>query len=84
MKVRRYLGSATVRGLAAAGLTLVSLPALAQEAAAPAVNSGDTAWLLTSTALVMLMTRRAWRCSTGLVRQQNYLSTPCTASSCWA
>jgi Amt family ammonium transporter len=34
---------------------LFSSPALAQEAA-PALDSGDTAWILTSTALVLLMT----------------------------
>ena len=34
---------------------LFSSPALAQEAA-PALDSGDTAWMLTSTALVLLMT----------------------------
>ena len=30
--------------------------ALAQEAAKPALDSGDTAWMLTSTALVLFMT----------------------------
>ena len=34
---------------------LVTSPALAQDAA-PALDSGDTAWMLTSTALVLLMT----------------------------
>ncbi len=44
--------------LALAGLGFMD-PVLAQEAAeaaAPAIDSGDTAWMLTSTALVLLMT----------------------------
>ena len=36
-------------------LLLITTPALAQEAA-PALDSGDTAWMLTATALVLLMT----------------------------
>ena len=36
-----------------APLLLLATPALAQE---PTLNSGDTAWLLTSAALVLLMT----------------------------
>ncbi len=35
---------------------LLSTLALAEEAAAPVLNSGDTAWMMVSTALVMLMT----------------------------
>jgi Amt family ammonium transporter len=74
-------------GLALAG----ALPALAQEAtetvaaavaatpvaavAAPAVNSGDTAWVLVSTALVMLMTIPGLAFFYGgLVRKKNVLS----------
>jgi hypothetical protein len=36
----------------------------ADEVAAPVLNSGDTAWMLTATALVLFMTIPAWRCST--------------------
>ena len=44
-----------VGGMAAA--MLAAWPAWAQDAAAaPALNSGDTAWMLTSTALVLMMT----------------------------
>lgn len=74
-------------GLALAG----ALPALAQEAtetvataaaatpvaaaAAPVVNSGDTAWVLVSTALVMLMTIPGLAFFYGgLVRKKNVLS----------
>ena len=39
-----------------AGL-LVAVPALAQaQSPAPAIDSGNTAWMLTATALVLLMT----------------------------
>jgi Amt family ammonium transporter len=46
------------RGLAALATTGLCLPglALAEEAASPTLNSGDTAWMLTSTALVLFMT----------------------------
>lgn len=47
----------TPAGLTAlVGLLLMALPAFAQEAAAPKLDSGDTAWMLTSTALVLMMT----------------------------
>ena len=47
-----------------------------EEVAAPAVNSGDTAWLLTSTALVMMMTAPGLALFYGgLVNQRNVLST---------
>jgi Amt family ammonium transporter len=45
-------------------------------AAAPALNSGDSAWVLTSTALVLLMTLPALALFYGgLVRKKNMLST---------
>ncbi len=60
-------------------LILAALPigsAFAQDAAAPAVlNSGDTAWLLTSTALVMLMTPGLAFFYAGMVRKKDVLST---------
>ena len=43
--------------------------------AAGAINSGDTAWVLTSTALVMLMTPGLALFYGGLVRRKNVLST---------
>ena len=59
-------------------LTLFSLPALAQGAAAvaaPKVDSGDTAWLIVATALVMLMTIPGLALFYGgLVRRKNILS----------
>lgn len=50
--------------------------ALAQDAAAPAINAGDTAWLLVATALVMMMTAPGLALFYGgLVQQRNVLST---------
>lgn len=64
-------------GLAAplgALLCAVGTPALAQEAA-PTINSGDTAWILTATALVLFMTLPGLALFYGgLVRAKNYLS----------
>ena len=45
---------------AAAGLVaLGALPALASDG----LDTGDTAWIMSATALVLFMTCRAWRCS---------------------
>ncbi len=66
-----------ITGLMGTGMTLAgALPALAEEAAATsAVNSGDTAWVLVSTALVMLMTIPGLAFFYGgLVRKKNVLS----------
>jgi Amt family ammonium transporter len=54
-----------------------ALPALAQAAAAPAtLNSGDTAWMLTSTVLVLLMTIPGLALFYGgMVRKKNVLAT---------
>jgi Amt family ammonium transporter len=72
--------------LGAAGLLLMmAVPALAQEAAAPAaeaapappaIDHGDTAWMLTSTALVLLMTIPGLALFYGgMVRKKNVLAT---------
>jgi len=46
------------------------------EPAAPVINSGDTAWILTSSALVLLMTVPALALFYGgMVRKKNILST---------
>ncbi len=52
------------------------LPSLAQDAApAPTLNSGDTAWMLTSTALVLMMTVPGLALFYGgMVRKKNVLS----------
>ena len=56
---RKWLPLASVVGAALLG---ISPEAWADEA--PKIDTGDTAWMLTSTALVLLMTIPAWRCST--------------------
>ena len=61
-----------------AGLSVLLSPAaaLAQEPAAPKLDTGDTAWVLTSTALVLFMTLPDLaRFYAGLVRAKNALST---------
>jgi ammonium transporter, Amt family len=78
--------------LAALALTGGSGAALAQEAAVePALDSGDTAWMLTSTVLVLMMTVPGvalFYC--GMVRKKNVLSatmqvfaTCCLATVVW-
>ena len=53
-----------------------ALPAAAQAAAAPAINAGDTAWMLTSSALVLLMTSPGLGLFYGgMVRKKNVLAT---------
>ncbi|HZW46588.1 MAG TPA: ammonia channel protein, partial [Microvirga sp.] len=78
MKFRHLLLPAL--GALALGLAAVE-PALAQDAAAPAadaaptVNKGDTAWMLVSTILVILMTIPGLALFYGgLVRTKNMLS----------
>jgi Amt family ammonium transporter len=62
-------------GLAAASL-LAGLPAVTLAAdGTPAVDTGDTAWLLMSTALVMVMLPGLALFYGGLVRRKNVLST---------
>jgi Amt family ammonium transporter len=49
--------------------------ALAAESGAPVLNSGDTAWMLTSTALVLFMTIPGLALFYGgMVRSKNMLS----------
>ena len=64
-----------IHGLTAAGV-LLGLPgtALAAEGA-PAVDTGDTAWVLMSAALVMLMTPGLAFFYGGMVRSKNVLTT---------
>src|SRR3990172_2871385 len=68
--IRHLPDRAAVLVLTLPGLTL---PAAAQEAA---LDSGDTAWMLTSTAIVLLMTIPGLALFYGgLVRKKNVLST---------
>jgi ammonium transporter, Amt family len=57
-------------------LLLVALPALAEDAGPPKIDSGDTAWMLSSTALVLLMTVPGLALFYGgMVRKKNILAT---------
>jgi Amt family ammonium transporter len=68
--IRHIPGRAAVLALALPGLTI---PAAAQEAT---LDTGDTAWMLTSTAIVLLMTIPGLALFYGgLVRKKNVLST---------
>jgi ammonium transporter, Amt family len=64
------------RGLIA-GLVLAAIPgiAAAAEGDAPVADSGDTAWMLAATALVMIMLPGLALFYGGLVRRKNVLST---------
>ena len=78
MRISRVLALAALIGAAAAS------PALAQ-APAPAAQGGDVAWLLTATALVLLMTLPGLALFyAGLVRLKNVLSVMahCVAIAC--
>jgi len=63
---------ATVAGLVE---TSRAAPALAGAQADPVVNAGDTAWMLTSAALVLLMTPALAFFYAGMVRRKNVLNT---------
>ncbi|KJV08253.1 hypothetical protein VZ95_18985, partial [Elstera litoralis] len=65
------------RGLATlAAVALAAAPALAQDAAKVEINSGDTAWMLVSTLLVLMMTIPGVALFYGgMVRKMNVLST---------
>ena len=69
----------TLLGSAIGALALMALPALAQDtpaAPAPALDTGNTAWMLTSTALVLMMTIPGLALFYGgMVRKKNVLAT---------
>jgi Amt family ammonium transporter len=61
-------------GCAALAALFIASPALAQDA--PAIDTGDTAWMLTSTALVLMMTIPGLALFYGgMVRKKNVLAT---------
>lgn len=69
MTLRQIAGLGALLSLVMPGL------ALAEETAAPVLNSGDTAWMLTSTALVLFMTIPGLALFYGgMVRSKNVLS----------
>ena len=65
-----------IRPVAAAGLVLLSIAAAhAEEVATPTIDSGDTAWVLTASALVLMMTLPGLALFyAGLVRAKNVLN----------
>ena len=69
--------SLALLGTAIGALALMALPALAQDAAPePVVDTGNTAWMLTSTALVLMMTIPGLALFYGgMVRRKNVLAT---------
>ncbi|MDN6876837.1 ammonium transporter [Pseudomonas citronellolis] len=69
MTLRKFAGLGALLSLAMPGL------AMADEAAAPVLNSGDTAWMLISSALVLMMTIPGLALFYGgMVRAKNVLS----------
>src|SRR3954462_667198 len=57
-------------------MLLVAVPALADDAGPPKLDSGDTAWMLVSTALVLMMTVPGLALFYGgMVRKKNVLAT---------
>ncbi len=65
-----------VAGIAMATAGLVALPGIAAAASGPgAIDTGDTAWLLVATAMVMVMLPGLALFYGGLVRRKNVLST---------
>ena len=72
-------------------LFILALPAVLFASDGSAINSGDTAWIITATALVLFMTLPGLALFYGgLVRSKNYLSVlmhnvaiACTASVLW-
>lgn len=69
MTLRQFAGLGALLSLVMPGM------AMAEEAAAPVLNSGDTAWMLTATALVLFMTIPGLALFYGgMVRSKNVLS----------
>ncbi|WP_370636690.1 ammonium transporter [Komagataeibacter sp. FNDCF1] len=71
-KIGRHVGLAA----AVAAVSLHGLPAMAADTAPPTIDTGDTAWMLVSTALVLLMTIPGLALFySGMVRKKNVLAT---------
>ncbi len=72
--MNKYLKLSVLVGLAAAAVGLTADPAFAQDT--PTLDTGDTAWMLTSTAIVLLMTIPGVALFYGgMVRKKNVLGT---------
>ncbi|HEX7628695.1 MAG TPA: ammonium transporter [Candidatus Methanoperedens sp.] len=68
----KKFGNTRCAALIVAVFIILAMPALAEEAGA--INSGDTAWVLVSAALVMLMTPALGLFYGGMVRKKNVLA----------
>jgi len=68
------LGYRLPRGLFAAAILAIPLSARADGASVPALDTGDTAWVLASAALVLLMTPGLALFYGGMVRAKNVLN----------
>jgi len=66
--------SLPLKSAAALGLLTIPQVAFAQDAAPPPINTGDTAWMLVATALVMVMTPGLAFFYGGMVRSKNAVS----------
>jgi hypothetical protein len=76
MRRKPLIGPPAFLALLVVGLVFITLPAFAELEQAAVANTGDTAWVLTSAALVMLMTAPGLALFYGgLVSHPNYLST---------
>jgi Amt family ammonium transporter len=96
MKLNRLIRSAAAGATTAALYAWTTLPSFAQDAAPaappPKLDSGDTAWMLTSMALVLMMTIPGLALFYGgMVRKKNVLSvlmqtfvTTCLVTVLWA
>lgn len=69
----KYLGHLGL--ILAAGLLATFLPEVAQTKTGDPINTGDTAWLLTASGLVLLMTPGLSFFYGGMVRKKNVIST---------
>ncbi len=72
---RKELGRAAALTLALFAVLLPATAALAQDAAAPKIDTGDTAWMLAASALVLFMTPGLAFFYGGMVRKKNVLGT---------
>ena len=63
-------------GLAVAALAIIATPVLAQAPAAPKIDAADTAWMISATALVLMMSIPGLALFyAGMVRKKNVLAT---------
>jgi Amt family ammonium transporter len=82
MKLQTSPADVAYRIVAAIGFALLASPALA-EAAPSKIDAADTAWMITATALVLLMTIPGLALFyAGMVRKKNVLSTMAQSLVC--